>query len=397
MSAALPDQSYGWPAPTPLQGNVKAIDDRGRALAVASRLSEQETALTPTSAFYAVQHFSPPDDVVDPEAFTLTIDGCVREPLKVGMDVLRSLPVRTVTTVLECSGNGQDDFLLPQDESRVGDPRFAAGGSAATGPRLLEFDEYLASAGEFTGVPLRAVLDLAGIERGAVAVRAEGRDCGVPDADMHGLPAELVDVPAFNYDKALPLEKALHPDTILAWAMNNERLNHLHGAPLRLVVPGWVGNWSVKWIHRLEVLNQPGRCWYQNDYYYYADSLDDPNRQPITAMPVKSIIVDPLRSTRALSAGRHVIRGLAWSGAGEITGVDVSTDGGKSWHPADLERSHRKWLWRRFSLPVDLAPGHHTIMSRARDEVGRVQPRVPEWNILRKNFNGMVPYEIEVR
>lgn len=394
---ALKDQSYGWPAPTPQHGQAKAADELGRALAVASRLGEQETAITPTSAFYAVQHFGPPADVVEPEAFTLTVDGRVREPLEIGLDALRRLPVRTVTTVLECSGNGQDDFLLPKDESRVGDPRFAAGGASATGPRLLEFDEYLASVGEFTGVPLRAVLDLAGIGRGALAVRAEGRDVGVPDAEMHGLPPELVDVPAFHYDKAVPLEKALHPDTILAWAMNHERLNHLHGAPLRLLVPGWAGNWSVKWLHRLEVTAEPTRCWYQDDYYYYADSLDDPNRQAITALPVKSVVVDPPRATRELAAGRHVVRGFAWSGAGEVTDVDVSTDGGESWHRADLERSRTRWAWRRFTLPVDLEIGRHVIMSRARDEVGRVQPHVPEWNILRKNFNGIVPYEIDIR
>jgi sulfite oxidase len=178
--------------------------------------------------------------------------------------------------------------------------------------------------------------------------------------------------------------------------MNHQRLNHLHGAPLRLLVPGWAGNWSVKWLHRLEVVEEPVRCWYQDDYYYYANSLDDPNRQAITALPVKSVIVDPPRATRNLDAGRHVVRGFAWSGGGQVTDVEVSTDGGESWHRADLERSTDRWSWRRFTLAVDLPPGRHVLVSRARDEVGRVQPHVPEWNILRKNFNGIVPYEIDV-
>ena len=137
---------------------------------------------------------------------------------------------------------------------------------------------------------------------------------------LHGLPEELCNVEPFNYDKGLPMSKALDPDTILAWAMNGEPLAHLHGAPLRLLVPGWAGNWSVKWVHKIQVRDKKPKSWYQTQYYYYAKSLDDPDRRAITALPVKSLITRPASRVAEVERGRHVIRGLAWSGAARFRG-----------------------------------------------------------------------------
>ena len=396
-SMSTGSSKLGWPAEGKLEPIVKFALDDGRALAVASPVNELETLITPTRAFFAVQHFLPPAPLAADD-FKLTVGGHTKHELQLALDDLKAMPWRTVRTLMECSGNGQDDFPLSPDQKRIGDPLFAGGTDGGEAPpRLLQPSESFASAGEFTGVPLAAVLEAAGIKRKATNVRVQGRDEGVPDPMLHGLPEEITNVDPFNYDKGLPREKALHPDTILAWAMNGEPLAHLHGAPLRLVVPGWSGNWSVKWVSQIEVLKKRAKCWYQTEYYYYAQSLEDSDREPITTIPVKSIITDPADRNAKLSKGRHVIRGLAWSGAAPVARVDVSLNDGKSWQQAQLEEPREQWMWARWSLPLNLKKGTYTALARATDEVGRVQPRTPEWNILRKNFNGMVPVEITVK
>ena len=396
----MPDQHnlLGWPAPRRSEAIVKFADDDGRALAAATHLHDLETLLTPTEAFYNVQHFGPPASI-DPADFVLEVGGHVERPVELSLDDLQVLPGRSVRCLLECSGNGQDDFPLTSTDERVGDPLFAVGEVPDEAPpRLLEADESFASAGEFTGVSLADILDRAGVREGAVAVRLEGRDRGVPDAALHGIPEEIANVSPFNYDKALPLEKALDPDTLVAWAMNGESLSHIHGAPVRLVVPGWAANWSVKWIQRIEVINHPGECWYQTHYYYYASSLDDPGRVPITALPVRSIITHPSGRTVEFDRGSYVVRGLAWSGVAPINLVEISFDDGATWHETHLEEPRERWMWTRWSCVKDLAEtGTFRILSRAVDEAGRVQPLVPTWNVLRKNFDGVVPVSVTVR
>ena len=389
----------GWPADGRIEPQVKFALEDGRALAVASPVYELETLLTPTNAFFAVQHFLPPEPI-DPSDLSVKVRGRVDKKVDLKLDAIRDLRNRTVRTVMECSGNGQDDFPLSSDDERIGDPLFAAGLDAGgeAPERLLGYDEFFAGGAEFTGASLSDVLELAGIRPGAVSVRVEGRDAGVPDPFLHGLPDEICDVEPFNYDKGLPMDKALHPDTILAWAMNGEPLAHLHGAPLRLVVPGWAGNWSVKWVHKIQVRNKEPKCWYQTEYYYYAQSLDDPDRRPITALPVKSMITRPAARSAQVETGRHVIRGLAWSGAAPVSRVDVSVDNGESWQRATLEEPRERWLWTRWSFPHEFKkPGRYTLLARATDDVGRVQPRVPDWNVLRKNFNGMIPVVLTVK
>jgi DMSO/TMAO reductase YedYZ molybdopterin-dependent catalytic subunit len=329
--------------------------------------------MTPTHLFYVVQHFAVPQPVA-PEHWRLTIDGTVKRPLEITYEVLRRLPARTVRTVMECSGSDANYFEYFQ----------------GMGQKPLRCEEaMILSAGEFTGVPLAAVLEQAGIGARAAHVRAEGWDQGVPASASPG-------TKPFFYDKGLPLEKALHPDTILAWAMNGELLEHLHGAPVRLVVPGWSGNWSVKWIRRLELLEQPPDCWYHYNFYYYGSSPNDPNKELITTIGVKSIVTSPRDDQTTLPRGLHILRGRAWSGGGAITRVEVSVDGGETWHAAHLEEPRERWMWVRWSLPWEAESGQYYVMSRATDEVGRVQPRQPRYNNMRKNFNAIVGYEITV-
>jgi DMSO/TMAO reductase YedYZ molybdopterin-dependent catalytic subunit len=257
------------------------------------------------------------------------------------------------------------------------------------------------SAGEFTGVSLAEVLERAGVRPGAVCVRARGFDRGRPDLAViyqsaGTLDLEIPDPGVIHFEKALPLEKALHPDTILAWAQNGEYLWHVHGAPVRLIVPGWSGNWWVKWVEELEVMRTMPKPFYQTEYFVYGESAQDPNRPPLTAMGVRNIITEPLDEDSPLPRGSHMIRGRAWSGMGAIDRVEVSLDGGKTWNDAHLEEPRERWLWRRWSYLWEVdRPGEYRIMARATDEAGRVQPQTP-WNYQRKHFDWIVPTEVTI-
>src|SRR6266568_50998 len=304
----------------------------------------------------------------------LTIAGEVQNPVTLTYEGLRRLPARTVRTVMECSGSDANFFEYFKGE----------------GPRPIRAEEgMIASAGEFTGVPLATVLAQAGLNHRAAHVRVEGWDLGVPPSAKPG-------TPPFYYDKGLPVEKALHPDTILAWAQNGELLEHLHGAPIRLLVPGWSGNWSVKWVQRIEITAAPPDCWYHWQFYYYGNSPDDPNKELITTIGVRSVVTFPRDDQTTLQRGTHIIRGRAWSGAGAITQVEVSMDGGQTWHAAHLEPPRERWLWGRWSYVWDAQPGQYRVMSRATDELGRVEPQTPRYNNMRKNFSAIVATDVTV-
>ena len=363
----------GWPSRNTAQPRV-LIDDKQRLTRVRTPVMDLEGHMTPTHLFYTVQHFAVPEPI-RAEDWHMTIDGEVKKPLTLTYDALRRLPARTVRTVMECSGSDANFFEYFK----------------GTGPRPNRAEEgMIVSAGEFTGVPLATVLAQAGLTHKAAHIRAEGWDRGVPATAKPG-------TQPFYYDKGLPLEKALHPDTILAWAQNGEALEHLHGAPIRLLVPGWSGNWSVKWLQRLEVMEASPDCWYHWQFYYYGDSADDPNKELITTIGVRSLVTFPRDDATTLPQGAHVIRGRAWSGAGAITQVEVSVDGGQTWHAAHIEPPRERWLWVRWSLPWDATPGQYRIMARATDEVGRVEPQTPRYNFMRKNFSAIVSTDVTVQ
>ena len=176
---------------------------------------------------------------------------------------------------------------------------------------------------------------------------------------------EVVDPGVINYAKGLPVDKALHEDTILAWAHNGEYLTHVHGAPLRLVVPGWAGNWWVKWIERIEVLDHMPDFYYQTHYFVSGASPEDPDKRPMMALGVKALITSPRDDDGPIKRGTHAIRGRTWSGEGAVVRVEVSTDGGESWEDATIEESGDRWLWRRFHYLWEVdAPGQYTLMAR---------------------------------
>ncbi|MEQ8195541.1 MAG: molybdopterin-dependent oxidoreductase, partial [Rhodospirillales bacterium] len=292
--------------------------------------------------------------------------------------------------VIQRGGVDISDWATKNKGASADENRSLKGGNATN----------MCSGGEWTGTPLKAILERAGLKDTAVSVRLVGWDVGTPSAmklyrAAGSLDVEIAQPGEIAYDKALPMEKALHEDTIIAWAHNGDALRHVHGAPARCVVPGWAGNWWVKWLERIEVHDHMVPCYHQTEYFVFGKSHDDPNKTMMTALGCKSIVTWPRDHDSPVKAGEHLIRGLAWSGVGAITGVEVSLDGGQSWRDAHVEYSPDRWLWKRWSYVWDATPGTHSIMARARDEAGRLQP-VTAWNYQLKHFDGIVPSDVEV-
>ena len=410
------DWILGWPDRRRPVAPVRK-DAEGRVINQRSPWTDLEGLITPTDLRYLVAQLEIPDPV-HPDEWSLTVEGSVAHPLILTLGQVREFPAQTVRVVHECSGTDADFF----DYLREGGER----------PSQFDLDQLhtgQTSSGEFTGAPLRTILEAAGIADDAVAVLAQGFDHGIPGEGSRNsyermkaqlTPEQLAQYDAMrskpgvgtthgasyipseeiNFEKALPIEKAMDEDTILAWALNGEYLPHVFGAPLRLIVPGWSGNWSVKWLQRIAVFDHMPQPWYQSEYFYYADSPDNPeDREMLTTMGVRAVITDPRDYTRdqelPLQAGSNVIRGLAWSGMGRIERVEVSVDQGETWQVVHLEEPRERWLWVRWSFRWNAPPGRHIIMARAFDEAGRTNGTVP-WNFLRKNFDGIVPVEVMV-
>ncbi len=408
------DWVFGWPD-RKRAGIMPSKDAEGRVVFARSPVLDLEGLITPVDAYYVIAQLDMPDPI-HPDDFTFSVSGEVETPGAYVLEDLRKLPSRTVRAVTECAGNDGEFFSYTRDGSNMKKPSLRVkqneegGWNQMSGdgapPDIEEILEAipttgLVSGGEWTGVPLRELLTRAGVRDGAVAVRVQGWDTGRPDPVTQYLSVgrtdfDVVDPGIINYDKGLPIEKAMHPDTILAWAHNGEYLTHVHGAPLRMVVPGWAGNWWVKWIEKIEVMDRMPDCYYQTHYFVSGESPEDPDKKPMTALGVKTLIKYPRDDDGPLPRGEHVVRGMAWSGEGAVVRVEVSTDGGGTWNDAYVEESGDKWLWRRWSY-VWNAPeaGEYAIMARATDERGRVQPQT-ETNFQRKHFDGIVPEVVTV-
>jgi len=214
----------------------------------------------------------------------------------------------------------------------------------------------------------------AGVEKDAVEVVFTGLDRGV-EGDEEQL-----------YARSVALEELLGGEAILAYEVNGVPLPPQHGFPLRLVVPGWYGMTSVKWLARLTAVDEPFDG-YQMRHSYRLREEDDDEGMPLTRMRPRSLLVPPgipefLSRRRIVAAGRCELRGRAWSGIADISGVEVSTDDGESWSDAEVERDGLgRWAWRAWRLEWDARPGEFVLCSRARDAAGNVQPLEPSWNV----------------
>ena len=390
-------------------------DAEGKTIYARTPLLDLEGLITPTDAFYVVCQLNAAEPI-HPDDYRLTVQGLVERPVELTLSDVQELPTRTIRTVMECAGDDGEFFhwqkkggpkptRLKKQKEQGGWNQM--GGKASTErPKIEDVmnavpTTCLVSGGEWTGVPLVELLKMVGVKPGVQSVHFVGYDTGRPDptpqyAATGRTDIEIHDPGVINYDKALPLEKALHPDTLLCWAQNGEYLQHIHGAPLRLIVPGWSGNWSVKWLKEINLLDHTPACYYQTHYFVHGNSPEDPSKKPCMELGCKSIILYPIEEDSPLPRGRHVVKGYAWSGAGAVRKVEVSTDGGRTWQQARLEDHNDRWLWRRWTFVWNVdQPGQYSIMARATDEAGRVQPQTP-WNFQTKHFDGIVPMDVAV-
>lgn len=303
--------------------------------------------ITPTSLFYVRNHFAEPD--LHPSSWRLLVDGRVERPLELSLADLHALPVRNVTVTLECAGNGRG-LMAPLPP---GTPwRLGAAGTA-----------------RFTGTPLRNVLDPGEPGHDVVEVLFTGADAGAQR-----------EIPTEAFARSLPLEAARSPDVLLAWAMNGEPLTRSHGFPLRLIVPGWYGVASVKWLVRVTALAEPFEGYFQRERYVYVGEPGTRDGSPVTRMRVRAVIARPAEGAE-IALGPIQVMGSAWSGDGPIRLVEVSADGGRSWSPADVMPGASPYAasaWRFGWKPP--GRGCFELLARATDDAGNTQPLQPLWN-----------------
>jgi DMSO/TMAO reductase YedYZ molybdopterin-dependent catalytic subunit len=299
--------------------------------------------VTPTRLFFVRNHFAVP--TLDLATWRLRVEGRVKQRRAWTWDELNELPERTVFATVECAGNGRS-FLA---ERQAG----VQWGAGAVGHA------------EWTGVPLAVVLERAGLEADACEVLFEGADVGTePD---HPEP--------MHFERSLPLSKALHPDTLLAYRMNGELLDASHGHPLRLFVPGWYGVASVKWLQRVEVINRPFRGYFQSVKYTVRRRTERGlETEVVGPMVPKSEVIRP-RHNAVLGVGGNRVFGVAWAGEDAVSQVQVSTNGGATWHDATLLGPQARYSWTLWEYLWEAeSPGEHTILVRATSSQGRTQP-----------------------
>jgi sulfane dehydrogenase subunit SoxC len=297
-----------------------------------------EGIITPSSLHNIRSHSGTPD--IDPKQHQLLLHGLVARPLTFSMESLWRYPMTTRTYFIECSGNS-NRALVPQP-AQV--PAGAIHGNI--------------SCSEWTGVPLRMLLEEAGLQPQAKWLLAEGADSA-------------------HMSRSIPLEKALD-DAMIALYQNGERLRPEQGYPVRLLLPGWEGNMSVKWLRRLKATEGPTHT--KDETSKYTDPLPDGRALQFTfEMGVKSVITRPSSTMTLPRPGFYEISGIAWSGAGRIRRVEVSTDGGATWVDAALTGEERAKCLVRFRLPWEWTGQAAVLQSRATDEKGAVQPPRKEW------------------
>jgi DMSO/TMAO reductase YedYZ molybdopterin-dependent catalytic subunit len=333
---------------------------------------DADRILTPNDGFYVRTHFEVPKQ--ETGSWRLSVEGEVEHPFEIGYDELRRMPSKTLTALLECSGNGRVFLEPPQ----VG-IRWELGG---------------VSTAEWAGVPLAAVLERAGVKPGAVEVILEGADRGEfkePNPKTPGI---------IPYARSMPLSKAKAPEVLLAYRMNGEPLPPRHGHPVRAVVAGWYGMASVKWLRRVVVADRPFDGYFQTFMYATWERRHGlASLVPVTAIQVKAQVARPAPFEVVAKGTRFRMHGAAWAGESDVAKVEVSDDGGKTWATAKLLGEPVRFAWRfwehEWRTPDRVGP--HVVMARATDDRGRVQPMERDPDRRDAVINHVLPIEIVVR
>jgi sulfite dehydrogenase len=311
--------------------------------------------ITPNDAFFVRYHLADIPLSIDPNTFSLEIKGKVDKPIKLSLATIKKMPAVDIVAVNQCSGNSRGLF----------NPRVAGGqlGNGAMGNA------------RWRGVPLKAVLDAAGVQRGARQVTFNGMDGPVVDKTP-------------DFVKALDIDHARDGEVMLAYTMNGNDLPLLNGFPLRLVVPGYYGTYWVKHLNEITVIDGVFDGFWMKTAYRIPDNdcnCVEPGTAPKTTIPinrfkVRSFITNVADGAKLKSGAQTALKGIAFDGGKGIQGVAVSTDGGKTWAQAKLGTDLGKYSFREWQMPVRLAAGAHELKVRATSKGGEVQPMEPLWN-----------------
>jgi DMSO/TMAO reductase YedYZ molybdopterin-dependent catalytic subunit len=339
---------------------LKLLGDRPLVAETPESLLNDDT--TPTAKFFIRNNGQIPEDSKKGDAGRFKVEGEVDKPLTLTVGELKSrFKAQTRRMVMECGGNGRS-FFQPQARGN----QWTNGGAGCA---------------EWTGVSLAEVLKAAGPKK-------DGKFTGHFGADPH----LSGDAGKDAISRGMPIEKALEPNTMLVWAMNGEPLPHIHGGPLRLVVPGWPGSLSSKWLTRILIRKTPHDGQGMGGTSYRVPTVPvvpgsnvdgKTNFADLTSMPTRSIITAPANGTQ-LAAGTRVVplRGAAWAGDYEVRKVEVSTDGGQRWQAMTLAKPKNRYDWVRWTGTLKLpSDGYFELWVRATDSRGVFQPHVAtNWN-----------------
>ena len=305
--------------------------------------------LTPTGLHYLLVHFDIP--LIDTATWSLKVDGNVGKTLTLSLADIRSRPSTTIPVTMECAGNGRTRMV----------PR------ALSQPWILE----AIGTAEWTGTPLNEVLAYANIKPDTVELVFTGAD--------HGVQGDVEQ----DYARSLIVEDATRPEVLLAYEMNGRPLEPQHGSPLRLLVPGWYGMTSVKWLTHIEAVTAPFQGWQQVVAYRDQASEDDEGdfvrRIQVRALMIPPGFPDFPARNRIIESGLVSLRGRAWSGEGDVVRVEIGVDGG--WEDAKLADPIGRFAWRGWTYEWSATPGKHELACRATDALGNVQPLDPHWNL----------------
>jgi DMSO/TMAO reductase YedYZ molybdopterin-dependent catalytic subunit len=310
--------------------------------------------ITPNNAFFVRYHLADIPLDIDPDKFTLDIKGKVDRPLNLSLKEIKKMPAVELVAVNQCSGNSRGFF----------DPRVAGGqlGNGAMGNA------------RWRGVPLKTVLDKAGVQQGAKQVTFNGMDRPVADKTP-------------DFVKALDIDHARDGEVMLAYGMNGDDLPVLNGFPLRLIVPGYYGTYWVKHLNEITVIDNVFDGFWMKSAYRIPDTpcaCVEPGTAPKATIPINRFdvrsFITSVGDGAKIRSGRTTLKGIAFDGGKGIKEVAVSTDGGNTWVSAKLGKDLGKYSFREWKLPVKLDAGSHQLQARATNNAGETQPAEPKWN-----------------
>ncbi|HET9851256.1 MAG TPA: sulfite oxidase [Candidatus Limnocylindrales bacterium] len=321
--------------------------------------------ITPTGLHYLLVHFDIP--AVDPVTWRLRLGGLVDNPIELSLEDLRARPSHTIPVTLECAGNGR----------------------ARLSPRPLSNPWLFEAVGtaEWTGTPLGPLLDEAGLRDDAVELIFTGADRGIQGGTEH------------DFQRSLSIAEARRPEVLLAYAMNGAPLQPQHGFPVRLVVPGWYGMASVKWLRQIDAVSEPFQGYQQARTYRFKADAADPG-EPVSRIRVRALMAPPgipdyFTRRRLVTAGQVSLTGRAWGGRTPLDRVEVGVDG--DWVDAVLGPSMGDFAWRPWSFEWNARPGKHLLACRATDADGERQPLSAPWNYQGMGNNSVQSIAVTVR